>query len=131
MGQATRLSYRWNTCATSTINSHLSGHGLWGILCELREGSLPVSYQLVDIALAYAAAWQRSTFNSSGRLLTEHVADTGGAWLFVLHSWGKQVTEEEVDKMEAHWVQTLRTDDALIGLNQPGRTHIADASKTV
>ena len=94
---------------------------MWGILSELRQGSLPISYQLIDIAVAYAAAWQRSGLPKD-RSVAEHVADTGGVWLFVLHSWGKAASSDEVDKMEARWVHALHSDDPSVGLNQAGRT---------
>lgn len=131
MGQATRLSYRWNTCSSSTINSHLSAQGLWGILTELQGGSRPSSYQLADLALTYAVAWQRSSYTDKDKKITDHVADVGGVWLFILHSYGAAVTEEELNHREALWVSMLRTDDSQRGLNQPGRTKVVDAAASL
>src|SRR3954451_8629296 len=72
VGQATRLSYRWNTCASSTVNSHLSAQGLWGILSEMQSGGVhATNYQLADFALAHAAAWQRASLRQTEVLAGE------------------------------------------------------------
>ena len=141
VGQATRLSYRWNPCGSSTINSHLSASGLWGILSALQSGVHPTGFQLADLALAYAVARQRASFRpdpakaaqtakSKKRQPTddiaEHVSSVGGVWLFVLHSYEREVSDAELDRTEALWVNLLRTTEPQRGLNQPGRTKVFD-----